>query len=240
MTAKQQQTIIVGVVIGLVVALGAYFAVIKPKLAERTASLAASAQARTEAQTLESQVATLEAKRAALPEAEEQMAAMTEKFPNDYRQDEWLLMISKVARTSGVEVGSISPTEPTSPGTDPNVVTTTAAPVDPTTGMPVADTSFPVAQSEVSLDATGTVAEVARFISGLENMKRPLLVTTVQFGGGEHNEPATVTLVGKTFLSRPLDAPAVDGATTTAPPASTDATTDTTTTPPASTVTPTQ
>lgn len=201
MTAKQQKTITIGVVVGLVLAFGAYFLVIGPQLTKRAEDRAAITDADAQAVALVGQLATLEAKRDAMPDAQAQVAALTEKFPNSYQQDQWLQMIMTTAKDSGVALSSIAPTEPSSPGADP------LAPAPAAGTAPVADAAFPIAQSSVALSASGSSAAVARFIKALENMTRPLLIDSIEYTGATSGQGASISLTGKTFLSRPLEAP---------------------------------
>lgn len=202
MTKKQQQ-LILSVVLGAVAALAAaYFLAVQPKLAERNDNLAAAAAAEQRTALLRNELTELEAKKQALPQAEKQVAALTRKFPNEYQQDDWFRMVLSVADRAGVEVTTITPSEPTGPGTDP-AQPQSAGDAGTTVAQAAEDTL--IAESSISVAGTGSPGAITRFVAGLEGMERPLLVDEVKFS--QADGAGAVTISGKTFLSRALTAP---------------------------------
>lgn len=127
MTQKQQQTILLGVVLALILLGAGYFAVAKPQLSQRAENSAATEDAETRTATLRTELATLKDKQAKLPEAEKDARALTAKFPNTYEQDAWINMVLTAADRAGVEIISVDPSEPVAPGVDPNQAAAAAA-----------------------------------------------------------------------------------------------------------------
>lgn len=207
MTQKQQQTVIVGVLAALLLLGAAYFFAIKPQLAQRADNNEQAELANSQAQTLQGELVSLQAKERALPEAEKELTALAAKFPAKYQQDEWFDMLLDAASSAGVTITAVAPTEPAAPA-DPTLATTPPQPTAP--GQPGTATvpdDLMVAQAPVSIVASATSATTQKFVSLLENMDRPLLIDSVQYTWAA-GQGGTVTITGKTFLSRALETPA--------------------------------
>lgn len=203
MTRKQQQIVAVAALSAVVLAVLAYFFAVKPKLAERAQSQTATSAAQAETEQLQSQLTMLERKRAELPTAERQVRELTRMFPHTFEQDTWISMVRRLANDAGVSLSQVTPGVPVAAGAD---APPSAGPAAPT----AAASNFLVAESIVTITANGRAAAIERFLRGLQDMERPLLVEAVTITLDDDKGEGALNVTGKTFLSRPMGpAPAV-------------------------------
>lgn len=227
MIPKQQSILIAGVLGAVLLIAGSFFFLAKPQLAERNKSRTASADAAAAAASLRSQLTDLERKQTDLPAAQAQVDDLFRKFPNSYQQGQWVQMIISVAASTHVKVTSITPMRAidASQQIDPATGQPLAAALPQstgtatgTTGTPAAPVEFPLAQSQITLVAEGSVSDLDAFLAALESMERPMLIDSVALSSAsDDGGNASVSITGKTFLSRPLDTPVLTTPTTEAP-----------------------
>lgn len=205
MTKRQQQIVAVAVLAAVVVLAGAYFFAIKPQMNNRQANQDAAIAAEQEVATLQATLVELRRKEAELPQAQEAVDELNRRFPSTFQQDRWLDSVRTVAGRSGVELSAISPTVPAfASEADPDAP---AVALDPESPAVAAGPGL-IAEVSVTINASGSKRALTQFLAGLENMERPLLAESVAISGREGaSSEGTLTLTGKTFLSREMDSP---------------------------------
>ena len=165
------------------------------------------AQEATNRQT-EAQIATLKAQFKDLPEIQKQTAAIRTKLPTTPGMASLLRQLSTLAKTSGVTLVSVTPTQP--------------APLQgagATSAQASLDAPGGVNQIPVSLGVTGRFANVRLFLSGVEKMQRAMLVTSLSItrdegtDGGSPSNQLKVDINSRVFIAnKGIPAPAAPAA----------------------------
>jgi hypothetical protein len=91
---------------------------------------------------------------------------------------------------------------------------TTKTPVDPnsnasaptaTAATPAVDPLSSIAVIGMNITARGSQDQLRVFLTNVENLQRPLVISTVEFTSGK--DDTSLTIAGNTFLTKPLVAP---------------------------------
>lgn len=224
-----------GVIIAAVLA---YFFVISPQLASRANAKEAAETTLQTTELVKGRLAVLQQRVDDSGEAIDRINSLTKSFPTTYKQDEFIALLDVAAASAGVDITSITTTQPADPSqftngqvnkgstasTSPKPSAGKAAPdgAVAATGEGVASNlpnedstapgssvgDFPLAQVSVQMNVEGSTAGMTRFIRLLSGLSRPVLVDSVSLSNGEGT--STADFSGRTYLSRPLDVPDFD------------------------------
>ena len=223
----------VGIGALVVAAVLAYLFVVSPQLANRAESKEVAASTMSAIEVAQGRVATLQAKAEAAADSIDELNEMVAAFPNTYKQDEYIALLSNAARTAGVTIDSISTTTPSDPDGSAEGAAPAPIPATPAAGAqdenappegaltpeggadggsipaeggdPTAGL-FPLAQVEVSMTLSGSSADIQRFLNTLAGLSRPTIVDSLSVSSGA-DSTATAEVSGRTYLSRPLIIP---------------------------------
>lgn len=149
----------------LVLAAGWFLLVAPQRSNAEEIQASVEAQEATNRQT-EAQIATLKAQFKDLPDIQKQTSAIRAKLPPVPGMPSLLRQMSTLAKTSGVTLVSVTPTQP-APLQVPGQTAAQAS----------LDAPGGVNQIPVSVAVTGRFANVRLFLSGVEKMQRAMLVT---------------------------------------------------------------
>lgn len=142
-----------------------------------------------------------------LPALEGKVDEFNRSFPSGPLQRDLLVAVLSAGTETSVTVTGINPAVPAAavPAVDPK---TGAA---PTPAVPVAGAAVapagPLAEVNLTINASGDAANLLAFMQRIESMKRPFTATEVTMTKGDG--PGILTLTGKSFLVSPLVKPSL-------------------------------
>ena len=210
-----------GIAVVVVAVMLAIFMVISPQMKARTDAQASAAAAKSTQDRLSVKFAQLKSQATDSTESVNRLNALTGAFPNTFAQSQFLNLLRRASRGAGVTVMSVTSTQPADPSKfDEKGAVVAPAPATPT--APVVSNSssispqavpkqalaetFPLAQVSVTITVNGNSRGIARFLKSVSTLDRPVLVDSVTIGNiGALNGSSTI--VGRTYLSRPLVVP---------------------------------
>ncbi len=194
----------------VLVLVAGWFLLVAPQRASAE-EIQASVQAQEQTnRATEAQIATLKAQFKDLPELQKQTSAIRTKIPTTPGMASLLRQLSTLAKTSGVSLVSVTPSQPApmvAPGS--------------TSGSAALSTPGQVNEIPVGIGVTGRFANVKLFLSGLEKMQRAILVTGLSITRDETPSSTTpgnqlkVDLTSKVFIANKGTAPAPASSTAT-------------------------
>ncbi|MGD9955034.1 MAG: type 4a pilus biogenesis protein PilO [Candidatus Nanopelagicales bacterium] len=157
----------------------------------------------------EAQIATLKAQFKDLPELQKQTAAIRSKMPTTPGMASLLRQLSTLAKTSGVKLVAVTPSQPT-----PLVVGAAGS-------SAALNAPGQVNQIPVAVAVTGRFANVRLFLSGVEKMQRAMLVTGLTIARDEAADSGTsnqlkVDLTSRVFIANKGQAAPAKSTTSTA------------------------
>lgn len=192
----------------VVVLLAGWFLLVAPKRAEAAELRAATvAQDETNDQ-LRGRLEELKAKSADLPALEARLAAVRKRLPQASELPTLLRQLSTQAKAAGVDLTSLSPSQPelvSEPAPAP-VATAESTEGGDDAAAPAPAPAGPSEQLyaiAVNLEVTGRFANVTTFINGLEELPRSFLVTNFSLEPGEDEKvknSLALSLTGKVFV----------------------------------------
>jgi Tfp pilus assembly protein PilO len=198
-----------------------WFLLISP---QRTQAAELSAQADgvvAENQSLQTQIATLQAQQKQLPKWQAQLADLQTQLPPSPALPGLIRELSDLAKAAGVELTALTPTTPVTIGGVAVASTTPGAPVGLQPGT--------LAGMDVQLTVSGGYFEIQQFVNNLERMKRVMLVTGLNVAAEDTTTTTTSTtttdtkpanelggsITGRVFLVPPGEPTATTTGTTT-------------------------
>lgn len=175
---------------------------------------------------LESRRDDLRDKREHLADIRADANKLTESFPQSADQKDLYEAIMGAAAQSGVTVTTLNPGTPVASTVNSEETAedmalrleaeAQAAQDAAAEGVVVAPPTSTVATVPLTIEATGSVADLRAFLSALEELKRPLTMETVKIG--TEGESTTLTVTANSFFVSPLvDPEATDKDTAAAP-----------------------
>lgn len=132
---------------------------------------------------LRSQVAALRAQQKDLPKEQARLAQIAIKIPDNPALPSLIRSLSDAADGAGVDLGSLSPAQPTmvtvtaAAQTLAGSAATAAKPGVTASGTTAAAPPTPLAQIPVTLTVSGSFFNIEQFIASLETLKRAMKVT---------------------------------------------------------------
>lgn len=227
MTGRKIGPYLVALVItGLLVTL-AYFVFFVPqqtKVKDLNTQTAAAASVNAG---LQSKVNVLSEKRANMASLKGQVDSLTNAFPSTASEQELFGAIYAAAGESGVTITTLNPTKPvlasmekTDPATAQAAAKNAAAAAasnagkTPAAGAPTGNAAAApdpslssIAVINLTIIADGNQDQLRTFVGKLESLKRPLSLTDVKIV--QTRDKSTLTVTGRTFLTKPLVEPTV-------------------------------
>lgn len=206
---KMKQWVALAAVAALVILAGGWFLLVSPK---RTSAADLRAQAETKQRAnlaLETTLADLRAKAKALPAQQAKLAAVAAKIPDNSAMPNLIRALNAAAASTGVELVSMAPGQPTAVAPPVATGKVTAAPT--TSGTTAATPSVTAGSTAVgtlrsipvNLSVVGSYFQVAEYLDRLENLTRAFRVTSFSLAPGlnpvkaDGSQPAIDT--GKTL-----------------------------------------
>lgn len=150
---------------------------------------------------------------------------LSKKFPATADTPGFAAFVGKAAADAGLGLENITdltttiptlstPDAPAAPAPEATAKAS-AAPKDNSTAAAPAVGASNLADMNVTITAMGSIDKLQNFVANLKNGPRNLLISTYAIQqGGDATAGATTTanITGKTFIYRPIQAPASDGA----------------------------
>jgi Tfp pilus assembly protein PilO len=166
----------------LVLAAG-FLLLVQPKRSE-AADLReqAAAQEATRA-SLERKLQELVAQQKGLPQAQAELAKLQKQIPPGPQLPSIVRALSEAADVNGVTIVTLSPSVPVDVQTTGGAQTLTPSPTGAAaspTGAAATPAGTVLQRIPLNIEATGTYAELTRFLSGIESLQRPFLVEGVE------------------------------------------------------------
>ena len=183
----------------VLVMVAGWFLLVSPQQGQ-AAEIAATAEAKSgNVQTLELQLAKLKVDSKNLPNLQKQSAAIRSHLPSTPDMPSLLRNISNQAKASGVVLVGVTPQQPTRLSVIPNQGSASGASSLGGSGQ--------VNEIPLTIQATGSFAQMRNFLTNLENMQRSILLTDIDItradatGGTSGNKELKATLSGRTFTA---------------------------------------
>lgn len=164
----------------LAVLAGGWFLLVSPQRSHASSLRAQAAQQQQTNDMLQSQVAALRAQQQNLPKEQARLAQIATKIPDNPALPSLIRSLSDAADGAGVDLGSLSPAQP-------SMVTASggARTLTPSTGTAGSTAAAaPLAQIPVTLTVTGSYFNIEQFIASLENLRRAMKVTGFSLAPG--------------------------------------------------------
>ena len=160
---------LIAAIVGVILAVLAVFFLVMPKRAEVSERQDALEQAEAQEQTLQTQLALLQAAKDEAPETNEEIRKIDTLIPPTEDQPGMILLLQSAADRAGVDPLTISPATPT------------------------AATDAQFSTMVVTLDTSGTYFALEEFLYNLETLPRAAKVTSVTLAPGTGPTDATTT-----------------------------------------------
>ena len=215
---KLKQWVALTVVGCLAIVAGGWFLLVSPKRQHATELRQAAAIQVDANNALETQLVQLKAQARDLPKEQAKLAAVAARIPDSRAMPALIRALNKAAKSSGVELVSVSPSSTTlvaaaSLATAPVAVPAAASPARPaaappagTSGAAVAAPAAAAASSSaagqlasigVTLNVVGGFFQIEQFVSALESLQRSMRLTNVSLAPGVSPvRPVTPTASG--------------------------------------------
>lgn len=215
---KLKQWVALTVVGCLAIVAGGWFLLVSPKRQHATELRQAAAIQVDANNALETQLVQLKAQARDLPKEQAKLAAVAARIPDSRAMPALIRALNKAAKSSGVELVSVSPSSTTlvaaaSPAAAPVAVPAAAPPARPaaappagTSGAAVAAPAAAAASSSaagqlasigVTLNVVGGFFQIEQFVSALESLQRSMRLTNVSLAPGVSPvRPVTSTASG--------------------------------------------
>lgn len=215
---KLKQWVALTVVGCLAIVAGGWFLLVSPKRQHATELRQAAAIQVDANNALETQLVQLKAQARDLPKEQAKLAAVAARIPDSRAMPALIRALNKAAKSSGVELVSVSPSSTTlvaaaSLATVPVTVPAAASPARPaaappagTSGAVVAAPAASAASSSaagqlasigVTLNVVGGFFQIEQFVSALESLQRSMRLTNVSLAPGVSPvRPVTSTASG--------------------------------------------
>lgn len=215
---KLKQWVALTVVGCLAIVAGGWFLLVSPKRQHATELRQAAAIQVDANNALETQLVQLKAQARDLPKEQAKLAAVAARIPDSRAMPALIRALNKAAKSSGVELVSVSPSSTTlvaaaSLATVPVAVPAAASPARPaaappagTSGAAVAAPAAASASSSaagqlasigVTLNVVGGFFQIEQFVSALESLQRSMRLTNVSLAPGVSPvRPVTSTASG--------------------------------------------
>ena len=215
---KLKQWVALTVVGCLAIVAGGWFLLVSPKRQHATELRQAAAIQVDANNALETQLVQLKAQARDLPKEQAKLAAVAARIPDSRAMPALIRALNKAAKSSGVELVSVSPSSTTlvaaaSLATVPVAVPAAASPARPaaappagTSGAAVAAPAAAAASSSaagqlasigVTLNVVGGFFQIEQFVSALESLQRSMRLTNVSLAPGVSPvRPVTSTASG--------------------------------------------
>ncbi len=215
---KLKQWVALTVVGCLAIVAGGWFLLVSPKRQHATELRQAAAIQVDANNALETQLVQLKAQARDLPKEQAKLAAVAARIPDSRAMPALIRALNKAAKSSGVELVSVSPSSTTlvaaaSLATAPVTVPAAASPARPaaappagTSGAVVAAPAAAAASSSaagqlasigVTLNVVGGFFQIEQFVSALESLQRSMRLTNVSLAPGVSPvRPVTSTASG--------------------------------------------
>lgn len=229
MTVMRKWSLLTAVLVLAVLAAG-WFLLVSPKRGDAASLRDQKTQQDNANATLRTQIAALKEQAKDLPKLQAQLAVIRTQLPADPQLPRLVRDLSAIAKSSGVTLASLAPSDPvaltpsvTAPAAPATTTTTSGAKVTTTRTATPTGALF---QVPLQLKVTGTYYELEQFLYGVESLRRPFLTTQLDIsssqsagasssstssGSGSTNPgDLTMTLTGRVFVAPPA-------ATTSAP-----------------------
>lgn len=230
MTGRKVGPYLVALVITVLLIMLAYFVFFVPQQTKTKDLNAQKAAAEATNAGLQSKVAVLSEKRSNMASLKGQVDNLTTAFPPTASEQDLFASIQAAAGESGVTITTLNPVKPvlgSQEKTDPATAAsasklaadgaaaaaaggkTPTAPAAPTAAgaAPVDQSLSSIAVIYVTVIGDGTEDQLRTFLGKMEALKRPLSATDVQIK--QNKDKMTITITGRTFLTKPLVAPTV-------------------------------
>jgi len=228
MSAKKNPSSVKNMAIAVVAvaALAALFMVIMPQNTARGEANERATSARAQAVQFQEKTTQLQKRAGESAEYVSRLQGLVSSFPNAYSQATFLQLLRTSASSSGVTLTEFNSTEPVDPAKiDPTgkIVEQPVAVPATTDGAPMGDVttddvaaqqaaaagaaSFPLAQINVTISAEGNRSDIEAFLVRIFTLERPILASAVTVSNGSSKNTVVATIVGSTYLSRPLVVP---------------------------------
>jgi len=227
MTGRKVGPYLVALVITVLLIMLAYFVFFVP---QQTKTKDLNAQTAAAAETnagLQGKAKVLSEKRANMGSLKGQVDKLTTAFPPSASEQDLFASIQAAAGESGVTLTTLNPVKPvlgtqekTDPATAPSAAkissdanaagakTPTAAVAPGAPGAaPVDESLSSIAVIYMTIIGDGTQDQLRTFLAKIETLKRPFSATDVQLK--ENKDGMTMTVTGRTFLTKPLVEPTV-------------------------------
>jgi type IV pilus assembly protein PilO len=160
-------------VIVLLTLLAGWFLLVSPKKASAADLRTQTASQESQNLTLAAQVATLKEQKAGLPLQEAKLATIRQRIPDNPALPPLLRSLSALAKASNVTIASLAPAPP-----GPNT-----SPVVNPSGTPATGVVPQLQTISLTINFSGSYANVELFLNKLESLKRSFLVTGLQMTG---------------------------------------------------------
>lgn len=230
MTGRKIGPYLVALAITGILILLAYFVFFVPQATKVKNLQAQTAAAASSNATLQGKATVLSEKRANLASLTGQVDSLSKAFPATATQQDLIGAITAAGAASGVTITTLNPVKPvvgSQEKVDPATAQAAAkkaadaaAANAPATGTATAAT--PAAGAAATVDpslssiaiinltiiSSGTQDQLRAFLGLLENLQRPLSVTDMKIDAGKDGA-STLTVSGRTFLTKPLTTPTV-------------------------------
>ena len=216
MKSKVMKTKVIGGLVLFVLVVGGWFAVVNPRLSHISQIQSQISDEQAKDQSIQTQIAGLERKKAALPQERLIAAALQKRFPPTAAQPELFASIQQAAVRAGIPANAVSSVTPSAPtavvGTGTGVTPPQAAPGVPASGAGAHPGSVTlstasggnVATMTVAVSVTGSIDQIHAFLSNLENMPRAYLIDSVSVTSA--GKACTVNITGTMFvMAAPVD-----------------------------------
>ncbi len=198
--SRIQQWIAGTVVAVLVIVAAGWFLAIAPQK-HKVSNLGSQANAQEQTNSgLRTRLTTLKVARDAVPSEQAEVAAITQKIPNDPAMPNYVRALTVIAQKTGVELVSIAPGAPTPVSVAAPVVpaaTAAAAPsVAPSTAAAAPAVALPAVSLQaitVSLSVQGGYFQIQQFTDALQKLARTTVVSALAIAPGrsaEESDPA--------------------------------------------------
>jgi Tfp pilus assembly protein PilO len=178
-----------------------FIAIIQPQSHRLKAAHAAHAAAVAQAQTLTSQVASLQALEKQIPQDKAALGVLKQAVPDTPDLSDALGQLHNAASASGVQLTQVSPTPPTQ-------TSASSSSGSSTSGSSTSGTSSPQASGplfvNVSMTGTGTYQQLVAFLKLLDNMARTVVVNQIGIASaatGPNGNALTVSLNTQLFYA---------------------------------------
>jgi Tfp pilus assembly protein PilO len=157
---------------------GGYFLLVSPKTS-KAAALREETKTQEELNaSLRDQIQMLNRQKKDLPRQQAELERFATKIPNNPALPALVRALSDAADNAGIELVSITPSEPTPVGASTAAGTTAADPAAPVSAAaPASATRLPLAAIPVNVKVNGTYSEVSQWMSEIERLPRAFLVS---------------------------------------------------------------